>query len=192
MTSRPDRIVTERRSSTDESSLNAVRRRTALQRESAHWSVPPYTARRRKRDPRRTAAELRDQRRSPAGRDPLGDAGFDPAFGVDQRVGAEPLDRRCGRQDGSRARVTLYSTSNRRASCASRARRSSAPTREARRGHRRSLGGVVQETIGPEGGSPALPGSRPHGLADGGSTVASTGPVMTAPAPESFTGRTRA
>ena len=65
-------------------------------------------------------------------------------------------------------------------------------TREARRGHRRSLGGVVQETTGPEGGSPALPGSRPHGLADGGSTVASTGPVMTAPAPESFTGRTRA
>ena len=65
-------------------------------------------------------------------------------------------------------------------------------TREARRGHRRSLGGVVQETTGPEGGSPALPGSGPHGLADGGSTVASTGPVMTAPAPESFTGRTRA
>jgi hypothetical protein len=33
---------------------------------------------------------------------PLGDAGFDPAFGVDQRVGAQPLDRRRGRQDRSR------------------------------------------------------------------------------------------
>ena len=33
------------------------------------------------------------------GRDPLGDAGFDPAFRVDQRVGAEPLDRRRGRQE---------------------------------------------------------------------------------------------
>ena len=37
------------------------------------------------------------------GRDPLGDARFDPALRVDQRVGAEPLDRRRGRQDGSRA-----------------------------------------------------------------------------------------
>ena len=36
-------------------------------------------------------------------RHPLGDAGFDPAFRVDQRVGAKPLDRRRGRQDGSRA-----------------------------------------------------------------------------------------
>ena len=41
------------------------------------------------------------------GRDPLGDAGFDPAFRVDQRVGAEPLDRRRGRQDGSRATARL-------------------------------------------------------------------------------------
>ena len=37
------------------------------------------------------------------GRDPLGDASFDPALCVNQRVGAEPLDRRRGRQDGSRA-----------------------------------------------------------------------------------------
>ena len=36
------------------------------------------------------------------GRDPLGDARFDPALRVHQRVGAEPLDRRRGRQDGSR------------------------------------------------------------------------------------------
>ena len=34
------------------------------------------------------------------GRDPLGDTSFDPAFRVDRRVGAEPLDRRRGRQDG--------------------------------------------------------------------------------------------
>ena len=32
------------------------------------------------------------------GRDPLGDASFDPALRVHQRVGAEPLDRRRGRQ----------------------------------------------------------------------------------------------
>ena len=37
------------------------------------------------------------------GRNPLGDAGFDLAFGVDQRVGADPLDCRRGRQDRSRA-----------------------------------------------------------------------------------------
>ena len=37
------------------------------------------------------------------GRNPLGDAGLDLAFGVDQRVGAKPLDRRRGRQDRSRA-----------------------------------------------------------------------------------------
>ena len=36
------------------------------------------------------------------GRDPLGDARFDPALRLDQRVGAEPFDRRRGRQDGSR------------------------------------------------------------------------------------------
>ena len=42
------------------------------------------------------------------GRDPLGDAGLrPPAFRVDQRVGAEPLDRRRGRQDGSRASAGL-------------------------------------------------------------------------------------
>ena len=41
------------------------------------------------------------------GRDPLGDAGFDPAFRVDQRVGAEPLGRRRGRQDGSCATADL-------------------------------------------------------------------------------------
>lgn len=35
------------------------------------------------------------------GRNPLGDAGFEPAFGVDQRVGAQPLDRGRGRQDRS-------------------------------------------------------------------------------------------
>ena len=35
------------------------------------------------------------------GRNPLGDAGFDPAFGIDQRVGAQPLDRRRDRQDRS-------------------------------------------------------------------------------------------
>ena len=29
-----------------------------------------------------------------SGRHPLGDAGFDPAFRVDERIGAEPLDRR--------------------------------------------------------------------------------------------------
>ena len=40
-------------------------------------------------------------------RDPLGDASFDPALRVDQRVGAEPLDRRRGRQDGSRASAGL-------------------------------------------------------------------------------------
>ena len=38
-----------------------------------------------------------------SGRDPLGDARFDPALRVHQRVGAEPLDRCRGRQDGSRA-----------------------------------------------------------------------------------------
>ena len=41
------------------------------------------------------------------GRNPLGDAGFDPAFRVDQRVGANPLDRRRGRQDGSRVTAGL-------------------------------------------------------------------------------------
>ena len=41
------------------------------------------------------------------GRNPLGDAGFDPAFRVDQRVGADPLDRRRGRQDGSRVTAGL-------------------------------------------------------------------------------------
>ena len=35
------------------------------------------------------------------GRNPLGDAGFDPAFHFDQRVGAEPPDHRRGRQDCS-------------------------------------------------------------------------------------------
>ena len=40
---------------------------------------------------------------SKPGRNPLGDASFDPALRLDQRVGAEPLDRRRGRQDGSRA-----------------------------------------------------------------------------------------
>ena len=42
--------------------------------------------------------------KSPAksGRNAFGDAGFDPAFGVDQRVGAKPLNRRRGRQDRSR------------------------------------------------------------------------------------------
>ena len=34
------------------------------------------------------------------GRDPLGDARLDPALRLDQRVGAEPFDRRRGRQDG--------------------------------------------------------------------------------------------
>ena len=41
------------------------------------------------------------------GRHPLGDAGFDPAFRGDQRVGAEPLDRRRRRQDGSRVTAGL-------------------------------------------------------------------------------------
>ena len=41
------------------------------------------------------------------GRNPLGDAGFDPAFRVDQRVGADPLDRRRRRQDGSRVTAGL-------------------------------------------------------------------------------------
>ncbi len=41
-------------------------------------------------------------RRSP-GRHPLGDAAFDPVFRVDERVSAEALDRRRGRQDGPRA-----------------------------------------------------------------------------------------
>ena len=41
------------------------------------------------------------------GRHPLGDAGLDPAFRVDERVGAEPLDRRRGRQDGPRATASL-------------------------------------------------------------------------------------
>ena len=41
------------------------------------------------------------------GRNPLGDAGFDPAFRGDQRVGAEPLDRRRRRQDGSRVTAGL-------------------------------------------------------------------------------------
>ena len=41
------------------------------------------------------------------GRDPLGDARFDPALCGHQRVGAEPLDRRRGRQDGSRASAGL-------------------------------------------------------------------------------------
>ena len=39
------------------------------------------------------------------GRNPLGNAGFDPAFRVDQRVGAKPLDRRRGRQDRTRAAI---------------------------------------------------------------------------------------
>ena len=37
------------------------------------------------------------------GRHAIGDAGLDPAFRVDERIGAEPLDRRRGRQDGPRA-----------------------------------------------------------------------------------------
>ena len=37
------------------------------------------------------------------GRNPLGDADFDLAFGVDHRVGAKSLDCRRGRQDRSRA-----------------------------------------------------------------------------------------
>ena len=41
------------------------------------------------------------------GRDPFGDARFDPALRVHQRVGAGPLDRRRGRQDGSRASAGL-------------------------------------------------------------------------------------
>ena len=41
------------------------------------------------------------------GRDPLGDARFDPALRINQRVGAEPLDRRRGRQDGSRVTAGL-------------------------------------------------------------------------------------
>ena len=41
------------------------------------------------------------------GRHPLGDAGLDAAFRVDERVGAEPLDRRRGRQDGPRAPAGL-------------------------------------------------------------------------------------
>ena len=41
------------------------------------------------------------------GRDPLGDEGFDPAFRVDQRVGADPLGRRRGRQDSSRVTAGL-------------------------------------------------------------------------------------
>ena len=40
---------------------------------------------------------------SKPGRNPLGDASFDPALRLDRRVGAEPFDRRRGRQDGSRA-----------------------------------------------------------------------------------------
>ena len=41
------------------------------------------------------------------GRNPLGDARFDPALRGHQRVGAEPLDRRRGRQDGPRATAGL-------------------------------------------------------------------------------------
>ena len=41
------------------------------------------------------------------GRRPLGDAGFDPAFRVDERGGAETLNRRRGRQDGPRAPAGL-------------------------------------------------------------------------------------
>ena len=41
------------------------------------------------------------------GRDPLGDARFDPALRVHQRVGAEPFDRRRGRQDGLRVAAGL-------------------------------------------------------------------------------------
>ena len=37
------------------------------------------------------------------GRHPLGDAGLDAAFRVDEHIGAEALDRRRGRQDGPRA-----------------------------------------------------------------------------------------
>ena len=40
-------------------------------------------------------------------RHPLRDAGLDSAFRVDERIGAEPLDRRCGRQDGPRAPAGL-------------------------------------------------------------------------------------
>ena len=46
-----------------------------------------------RREPRRPADWAGPARRR---------AGFGPAFGVDQRVSAEPLDRRCGRQDGAR------------------------------------------------------------------------------------------
>ena len=41
-------------------------------------------------------------------RDPLGDARFDPALRVHQCVGAEPLDRCRGREDGSRASAGLH------------------------------------------------------------------------------------
>ena len=41
------------------------------------------------------------------GRHPLGDAGLDAAFRVDERIGAEPLDRRRSRQDGPRAPAGL-------------------------------------------------------------------------------------
>ena len=43
------------------------------------------------------------------GRDPLGDARLDPALRVHQRVGAEPRDRRRGRQDG---RVSRQASTN--------------------------------------------------------------------------------
>ena len=41
------------------------------------------------------------------GRDPLGDARFDPALRIHQCVGTEPLDRRRGRQDRSRVTAGL-------------------------------------------------------------------------------------
>ena len=91
------------------------RRKAGEHREAYRTRPPPVpdTAGELARHPprlRRAVAALRAlvrRGRSKPGRDPLGDAGFDPAFRVDQRVGAEPLDRRRGRQDGSRATAGL-------------------------------------------------------------------------------------
>ena len=61
----------------------------------------------RGRDPVRRGLVEEAFRNIESGRDPLGDARFDPALRVHQRVGAEPLDRRRGRQDGSRVTAGL-------------------------------------------------------------------------------------
>ena len=116
----------------------------AERRVGGHWSrlrgqsvSPPPTRREAVQQPVGVFEQMLKVVPKP-GRDPLGDAGFDPAFRGDQRVGAEPLDRRRagrmvrGRRQASTNQRTRSSfdcarcTSSRSRSPNSRA----APTRE--------------------------------------------------------------